>query len=159
MSVEDVLAKKAAESQPEAPAAPTVREAVDALQRHEMKTVPGAPSRMPKERMMDAPEAKANPANEGKHLRFVNPQNIDARKLDGYEIVPLAEGGKELSGHAVLMRQPQHMADAKIASNKQRNKDQLVAHKKEAENIAENLSRELRDKHGINITPERLLQD
>lgn len=161
MSLEDLQNKKASESTPEAeqPRAPTVREALDALQRHEDLTVPGARSRMPKELMMDAPEARAHEANKDKHLRMVAAGNVASRKLDGYEIVPLAEGGKDLAGHAVLMRLPKHIAEARKKNIEKQNAEKLTAHKKEAEGIAEGLSKMLRDKHGLNIPAERILQE
>lgn len=156
-AIDDIKARQAEAAAANQPSAPTVREALDALQRHEDLTVPGARSRLPKSQMMSAPEAQA--LNPDKHLRFVHPQNLEARKLDGYTRLTSEEGGKELAGHAVLMAIPKAEAARRKKAIEQTNKDRLVAHKKEAEGIAENLSRELRDRHGINVSAERLLRD
>lgn len=160
-AIDDLKAKKAAEDAAaqaaEASRPPTVQEALDALQRHEDLTVPGARSRMPKEMMMDAPEAREK--HPDLHLRMVHPQNMEARKLDGYRRLTSEEGGKELAGHGVLMGIPKAEAERRKKAIEKENADRLVAHKREAEGIAEGLARELRDRHGLNISAERILRD
>lgn len=94
-----------------------------------------------------------------KHLRFVNvsdDQKVQSRKAMGYTRLPSADGGKEI-GRLALFSMDREVHDERVASVKQLNKDRLEAHKSEVEQVAESISRELRDRHGIDIDPKRLM--
>jgi hypothetical protein len=123
----------------------------------EAKLIPGAPTRTPRAKMLEAPEAVA--LNPDKGLRWGNirdPQKMETHQMDGYKRLTSEEGGKQLGNELVLIGIPKQLAEARIAEQKAINAERLTAHVRTMESAAEGIARELRDKHGLNIDPKRL---
>lgn len=117
----------------------------------------GAIARTPKEMLLDASDVEAKDPDH--HYRFVNvtdTQKGQRRIVEGYRVVPEAEGGRTLGG-LTLMKIPRKQAEARIARQDELSRRRLDVHNAEMEQAAEGMSRQLRDRHGINVPPERLL--
>lgn len=112
----------------------------------------------PKGRMLDAREIeKQDPSH---HYRFVNvkdPQKAEGRLEEGFRMVPESEGGRNLGGSLALMKIPREKYEARKDQERTLAKDRLSSHKNEMRALAEGISRELRDRHGVKMDPERLL--
>lgn len=132
------------------------------LDRLEAKTVPGAPVRTPKSRILDATEyEKAHPENYVRYASTTVPGKMDARAEEGFSRVDLAEAAKHNVrvevGPMVLTEQPRKLHEERVARQKARNKELLEAHNREVEAVAEAVVRQLRDQHGIDVPIERIL--
>lgn len=95
-----------------------------------------------------------------KHFRFVNvsdDQKVQTREAQGYNRVPSAEGGKMLGKNLALFSQDKVVHEERVEAVKQLNKERLESHRSEVEQAAESVARELRDRHGIQIDAERLM--
>lgn len=106
--------------------------------------------------LLDKSEAEAK--NPGKRVRWVSLKNemrAAARIAGGYTRLSAEEGGRQV-GNLVLMVLPAEEHVRRVEQIKKLTKDRLDAHNREAEGMAEAMSRELRDRHGINIPPEQL---
>lgn len=125
----------------------------------EMKMLPGARPRTPRAQMLDASEVEAkDPDN---HYRFVNLRDTQKAALkieDGYTKVPVEEGGRNLGDEYALMRIPRKKHDEHREQIRQSNKMRETAHIREMENAAESVARQLRDKHGVHVSPEYILK-
>lgn len=135
-----------------------LRAAEEMLRQIEAKNIPGAASRTPKSLMLDAGDVEA--ANPDYHYRFVSlrdPNRLQARLLEGYEIVPKEEGGRRLGDELALARVPRQVYEARVEREKQAAKERLEASQAEYDRLAESIARTLRDQHGLNIDPRRLL--
>jgi hypothetical protein len=129
-----------------------------ALQHIEAQQISGAAVLTPKEVLLDLSDLKAK--HPDKHFRWVNiraPGNADRRRLDGYLRLPESDGGKELGGELAVFVTTQRIHEHREAKIKQMNKDRLQAHKAEVERAVEAVAKELRDKYGLKIDPERIL--
>lgn len=139
----------------------SVKDVAAKLQRKEAKTEPGAGVLTSKQMLLDsAADVKAKRAEDGKHVRWVNlsdPTKIQSRQNDGYQIIPTEEGGRRLGDQLVLMECPQELLEAREAKQEAMNKARLNQHKTEMERLAEQTAKILRDQHGIDVSPERLL--
>lgn len=123
----------------------------------EAKLVPGAPTRTPRAKMLEAPEAVEKNPDLG--LRWGNirdPQKMETHQMDGYRRLTSEEGGKQIGNELVLLGIPKPLAEARIAEQKALNAERLTAHVRTMENAAEGVAKELRDRHGINVDPRRL---
>ena len=161
MSIEDLKQKQAAEgSAAQAPTDQqrrlTLREAIEAFNRREAQTVPGAPSRGLKEDLLRADEAQE--ANPDAHLRFVSPQKAQQRLSEGYVVVSEAEGGKRLGNELILMGMPKGLHQERVAEIERRTQELLVAHVGEMQQTAEAVARTLRDHHGLRVSAEDLMK-
>lgn len=117
----------------------------------------GAVPLTPKQTMLDASEVQTK--HPDKHLRWVSMRDankVATRKAEGYTVLPVAEGGKTLGDEMVLMAIPRELYEQRVARQDAENKRRLSQHTKEWESLAENTARMLRDKHGINVSPEQL---
>lgn len=145
-------------SAPAASTKPSVKEMQEQLDKIERTTGPsGAIPMMPKQMLLDASEVQEK--KEDRRLRWVNVGNAEkaqARQAQGYVRVPVAEGGRQV-GNLALFELPREEYERRVAAQRKLNKDRLSAHKAEAEQMAENIARELRDRHGISIDAERIL--
>ncbi len=131
------------------------------LAAQEAQNVPGAPSRTPKERMLDASSTQAALGDEA-HVRWLNLKNADKvamRQAEGYVRVPESEGGKALGDEMATFAVSRKTHDARVAAQENENKRRLVSHKTDMERLAENTARILKDQHGISVNPERLFRD
>lgn len=151
MSVKDLQEKKAVENT-------TVGEMQASLDRLERTTgSSGAVPLTPKAQLLDAREVESN--HKDKRLRWVNVQNAEKaqlRQAQGYERVPVAEGGRQV-GNLALFALPREEFVRREAAVERQNKDRLSAHKSEVERMAESVARELRDRHGISVSTEKIL--
>lgn len=117
----------------------------------------GAVPLTPKAKLLDAAEAES--MHPGKRLRWVNVQNVEKTQLrqsEGYERLPVAEGGRQV-GNLALFALPRQEYDRRVADVARRNNERLSAHKNEVENMAESVARALRDNHGIRVDAERII--
>lgn len=151
-------------TQPEQPAAtPSKAEAIakivemrKALERQGALEHSGAASNATATTMLDKAEAES--LNPGKRLRWVNVRNAEKaqlRQASGYERVPESEGGRQV-GNLALFRLPGAEYDRRVAKIAKLGKDRLEVHNKQAEQFAEKVARELRDKHNIDVNPEQI---
>lgn len=154
-------AEVAAEAKPPMTAAERVAEGRrlrEQLAQLERTTGPsGAIPLTPKQQMLDASEVQAKMP--GRRIRWCNVNNPDkmaARKAQGYERIPDVEGGRQV-GNLALFALPRPIYEERVAANAAENKRRLSAHKTDMERIADGLARELHDRHGIDVSPERLL--
>ncbi len=139
-----------------------LKEVDAALARAEAKEVPGAPVRTSKQMLLDATAMEAKDLEH--YYRYVNsddPNKPVVRQADGFSRVPTAEAEKygiktEVHG-MILMRQPREKHVMRVTKQKERNAELLEAHNREVEATAEAVAKVLRDKHGLNISTERLL--
>jgi hypothetical protein len=152
MSMDDF--KKAQEPSPISAA-----EALQNANALEARMIPGAPTRTPKQAMLD----RAEPV-QAKHpdlrLRWVNvrdPQKADSRMQEGYRRLTSEEGGMHIGDELVLMGAPRQLVEAREAQQRQLNDERLVAHRHEMERAVEGVSKALRDNHGIRVNPKQLL--
>lgn len=117
----------------------------------------GAVPNTPKAQLLDASEAQA--LNPDKHLRWVNVGNkekAEMRQHTGYKRVPVSEGGRQV-GNLALFEISREEYDRRVSNLREMNTRRLNAHKAEVEQLAENIARELRDRHGISVNAERIL--
>jgi hypothetical protein len=138
------------------------RQERERLNRLEQTTVPGAETLVSKSILLDPREAREHPANKGFKLRWVNtslPEKIQSRKLEGYEVVPDAEGGKRLGTEYVLMRIPESKANAKKAALREKGRVWLAAHKNEMERTADEVAKILQSKYGFGEKEAKILID
>lgn len=127
------------------------------LKEHEARTVGGATPRMPRGLMLQAADAQEK--NPEHHLRWINeeaPGKADAAKAIGYEKVPSGEGGRQL-GNLALYRMPMEERVKNIVGQRTLNRERMQQFKKDYEEVAEGISRSLKDQHGINIPTEQIL--
>lgn len=131
------------------------------LAAQEAQTVPGAPSRTPKERMLDASSTQEalGPEVHVRWLNMKNPDKVAMRQAEGYVRVPESEGGKALGDEMATFAISRKARDARVAAQEAENKRRLVSHKTDMEKLAENTARILKDQHGITVNPERLFRD
>lgn len=151
MGVKDLQEKKAAEGR-------TLDEMKADLDRLERTTgSSGAIPLTPKAQLLDATDVQSQHAD--KRLRWVNTQNAEKaqlRQAQGYERVPVAEGGRQV-GNLALFALSKDEYNRRVADVERRNKERLSAHKTDVEKIAEGVARELRDRHGISVKAENIL--
>lgn len=117
----------------------------------------GAIPRTPKQMLLDAREIEEKDPEH--HYRFVqtgDAQKAQGRILEGYRLVPEKDGGRSIGGLA-LMRIPRKKVEERIQRQNELSARRLTEHNVEMERLAEGMSKELRDRHGINVPPERLL--
>ena len=136
----------------------SVEQALDNAKALEDKLVPGARTRTPRARMLEAPEAVAK--NPDKVLRWGNmrdPEKMETHKMDGYARLTSEEGGKQLGNELVLLGIPKKLAEERVAEQKQRTAELMQAHTRTMEGVAESVARQLRDRHGISVDASRIL--
>lgn len=133
------------------------RAQMEALNRIEAQTVPGARSRLPKERMLDATEIAAKDPDH--HYRFVNVKDNNkavSRIEEGYSKVPQEEGGRSLGDELTLMKIPRRKVEERREREVRTNEARMTAHVTEVSQIAESVAKVLRDQHGIRVDTSRI---
>lgn len=147
--------EKAAESQVEtgvskAVAKEKITEMQADLTRQERTTGrSGAVPNATKQMLLDGSDAIQQ--NPGKRLRWVNvgvAEKVQLRKSQGYELVPVSEGGRQV-GNLALFRLPEEYYRERVEALEKENKRRLSSHRSEVEQEAEAIARVLRDRHGI----------
>lgn len=114
----------------------------------------------PKQTLFDARDVEAK--HPDKRLRWVNlrnPDKVAARIAEGYVRLAEADGGRHLGGDYALFAMPRDAYNRKMRAIAQVDEMRLHMHKTEFERVVENVARELRDKHGVNITAEELMKE
>lgn len=130
------------------------------LESIEARQVAGARVLTPKQVLMDTTELEAK--NPDTHYRWGNQMNkekMEARKQQGYEVVPESEGGRRLGDEMVLLRIPRERAEAIQRRYDNSTASRLESFKSDHQAAVENVARELRDRHGIRVDPKKLLVD
>jgi len=120
----------------------------------------GAVPNTPKQMLLDGTDIQEK--NPEHHVRWVNikdPQKAAGRQAEGYERVPMSEGGRQLGDELAAFRIPTQGYEARLARQEKLNEHRLSSHKVEAERMAEGIARELRDRHGIHVSAERILNN
>lgn len=154
MGIEDLKAKQAEESGSGAESATDIKKKLDRI---EAKEIFGAPSRLPKEMMLDASDAQAR--HPELHLRFVNikdPNKAAGRLAEGYRRLSDEEGGRHLGDELALFGISREVVERKRELQRQRNEMLLTQYKHEMEGAVEAVARELRDRHGVNVDTDRI---
>lgn len=137
---------------------PVVAELAKKLQRQEQTSIPGASLLTPKQALLDARDVeKKNPQLRVRWVSLKNPEKLQSRQAEGYTALTAEQGGKRLGDNLVLMGVPREQYEAKVKRQQQLNDQRLRQHKDEMAAVAEAVARELRDKHGISVNPERIL--
>jgi len=134
------------------------------LSRVEGQKRSGASERTPRARMLDAsPLEKKDPEH---HYRYNNTDDAGQIQIsvdDGYEAVPEGEceaaGVRAQVGEVRLMRVSREKHEEEVERQRELHKSRLEAHRTEVRSVAEAVSKELRDRHGIRVPVERLLVD
>lgn len=143
-----------------APAGDKPGDLLKKLERQEATTGrSGAIPRMPKQMMLDASDVAAKRPD--KHLRWVSLKDenkVPMRKLEGYSVVPEKDGGRAIGSEYVLMEVPREVVEERVARQKAEHERRLNQHNAEWQQQAEAVARELRDKHGIRVSPEQLIR-
>ena len=131
---------------------------IEKLKTEEAKTGnSGAIPRTPKQMMMDVSDLTAKDPNH--HYRWVSTAEgkMQSRVVEGYERVSESDGGRSLGANLVLMRIPRDRAEARSHRQRATTDRRLDSHNTEMMRLAEGVSKELRDRHGIKVPAERLL--
>lgn len=140
--------------------ATTAKEILAELNRTEKKTGnSGAVPNTLKGDLLDLSEIEAK--HPGKEIRFVNVTNVDkvARRIkNGWSRLSEGDGGKQIGNLAVFVCDKAQVANLRAAKN-ERHKNLLVQFKAEDHAMAERMSKVLRDRHGIDIDPKRLIAE
>ena len=117
----------------------------------------GAIPRTPKQMLLDIREIQEKDPDY--HYRFVqigSPEKAQGRIIEGYRMVPEDEGGRVI-GNLALMKIPRAKRDERVARQDAISARRLDEHNDEMLRAAESVAKELRDKHGIRMSPEELL--
>lgn len=143
----------------EAPKGIDPKELLKDLQNTEKKTGgSGAVPNASKEELLDLTSLREK--HPDKVLRFVNtanPAKVSNRVKAGWVKLAESEGGRTV-GNLSVYAIP--VAEAQAIRRRYRERDRmlLVAHKVQHQALAENMARILRDRHGIDVTPEQLIR-
>jgi hypothetical protein len=128
----------------------------DELKKKAEQQFSGAASAATATMLLDKTEAERQ--NPGKRIRWVslrNEQKAQIRQQSGYVRLAAEEGGRQV-GSLVLMALPAEEHARRVEQIKKNTQERVVAHNKEAEQMAEGIAKELRDRHGISISPEHI---
>jgi hypothetical protein len=135
----------------------------DQLRRAEAKTVSGAGSQTPKQRLLSVSTIeKANPDWHYRYVNMTDPEKVKLRRDRGYVPVSDEEAKKfdiaaRHGNDLVLMKIPRADHEKRLAELDAVNYARLNAHKAEVAGAAERIVRELKDKHGIDMDLNRFL--
>ena len=135
-----------------------VKNTTEKLERLERTTGrSGAVPNAPKQMLLEAPDAVAQ--HPDKRLRWgslSNPDKMEVRKAEGYERLPVSEGGKQV-GNMVLLALPREEYEARVRRILEENERRLTLHNHEVEAVAEQVAKVLRDKYGLRIPAEDII--
>ena len=111
----------------------------------------GAVPNASKQQLLDATDiVDARPNERVRWVNVGNPEKAQLRQSQGYERIPLAEGGRQV-GNLALFSTSRENYERRVDEVNRVSKERLSAHKKDVEKVAEAVVRELRDRHGINV--------
>lgn len=117
----------------------------------------GAVPLAPKGMLLDARDVQEKfPDKKVRWCSTANKEKMELRQASGYRRIPDVEGGRQV-GNLVLMELPREEHDRRVKANEKQNKDRLTQHNREAEQMADNVAKELRDRYGVTISAEKLL--
>jgi len=130
-----------------------------ALEHEEAKTYGGAPSRTPKNQMLDVNDLqKERPDKRVRWIQTGNKEKAMSRKADGYEVIPESEGGRTVGGLSIAQTSRENY-EARTAEAKRIHEHRLKEHKTEVQRAVQGVVRELRDRHGITVDEKRIFID
>lgn len=137
---------------------------LEAIRRIEAKTVSGAPSRSPMEQTLaysETVQKALDEAGANRNVRWVaigNPVIMESRKHQGYTVLPESEGGRRLGNDLAVATCPKELREDRARHAEKLHRARLEDSGKQIL-LAEldKTARELRDRHGIKVSPERLL--
>lgn len=135
-----------------------LKEQKEKLAKAESNTVPGANVMSPKQNLLDASDVEA--ANPDLRVRWLNTKNAEkviTRQAEGYVRLPEEKGGRSLGGEMALFAIPRSQYEARVKRQEQMANDRLIQHERDAERMADAIARELKDKHGITVSPDKLM--
>ena len=140
--------------------ADTTKEIQSKLARQEATTgSSGAIPLMRKQMLLDASAVeKKRPDNRIRWVNLRNPDKVMSRISEGYSRISDADGGKKLGEEMALFELPREVFDQRIAAMTKRNAALHSSHRQEFERVVDGIARELRNKHGINIDTQRILE-
>lgn len=134
-----------------------LKEFAKKLGRVEAKTHAGARSRQPKQSLLDASDVQAqHPDKKIRWSSLANPDKMEIRKHEGYERLPVSEGGRQV-GNNVLMALSKEDYDHRVAEQKKVNEQRLKQHNREVEEMAEQVAKVLRDQHGKSVSADDII--
>jgi len=132
-----------------------MRAKLDAMERKEGRS--GAVPLSPKQALLDARDVESqHPEHRLRWVNTLDKNKVAARQAEGYERVPLAEGGKEV-GNLVLFKQKRELYEDRVERQERLNEERLSAHNKEMEETADAVAKILRDKYGANVNAKEFL--
>jgi hypothetical protein len=135
-----------------------LKEEIARLERLERVTgSSGAIPNTPKRQLLDVREVIEK--HPDKRVKWVNegvPDKVMSRKQQGYEKLPESEGGRRV-GNLALYTLPRGVYEGRVKAQETENKARLDAYKSDVQQAAESVARELRDRHGIKVDPNRIL--
>jgi hypothetical protein len=117
----------------------------------------GAVPNTSKQRMLDYGKEQAQHPN--KRLRWLtlaNKDKMESRKANGYEVLPVAEGGRQV-GNLVLGAISREEYERRVADMEKRDRELLSVHNRDIDAEAEAVAKFLRDKIGVDIRAEDII--
>ncbi len=141
-----------------------IKRLADRLNKMDAQRHSGAPSRLPKERMLDASALeKKDPDHHYLYVNTDDPGNVQTHIDDGYKAVSEDEckgsGVREKVGELVLMRVPREDFEERVERQKEVAAGRLEAHRAEFRKEVEGVVRELRDRGMSDHDISRILVD
>lgn len=140
--------------------AESAKDLLEKMKQIERTTGPsGAIPNATKEELLNLSDLQAK--HPDKHLRFVNvanPDKVSRRQRNGYIRLPEADGGRQI-GNLAVFAVPKQQLHKLQADKAQKQAQLLVRFKAESHQEAEATARILRDRHGIDVDPRRLIAE
>lgn len=139
----------------------SVEELKKALDRRERTSGrSGAVPRSPKQGLLDASDVEAaHPDKRVRWLNLKNPEKVVVRQAEGYTRLPAEEGGRSLGDEMALFAAPREVHEERVAAQTEENRRRESAHRNEFQRTVEAVARELRDRHGVNVSAEQLMKE
>lgn len=129
-----------------------------ALDRMEGKIEGGALSLTPKERLLDAEEAKKlNPDSHVRWLSLRNTEKLDSRKEEGYVKLAEEDGGRQLGDSMALFAIPRQLRDARVKRQEESTRARMGSVKELYGEVGARLAHELKRSHGLSDSEVRRL--
>lgn len=135
---------------------------LEALKIAEAKLHAGAPDRSPREQLLayGAVVQELMPEYRVRWTSVFDPSMAEKRRQQGYERIPIEEGGKALGSELVLSRIPRKQYEAQVAKDQDLHRRRMEDGGKQILiNELDKACRELRDKHNIRIKIEDILNE
>lgn len=138
----------------------TTKETLEALQREEKKTGgSGAVPNTQKQTLLDLSELKSkHPDKEFRWVHIHNTGKAERRIRDGWSKLPADQGGRTV-GNLAIFSIPRPKVESMRQARQERTARLLTAYKVQSHHEAEQMAKILRDRHGIDIDPKRLIAE